>query len=87
MRAAFYEKQGAAGEVLVVSDLPDPQPGAGEVRVRVAASGINPSDIKTRTGFGGKAMPFPRIVPHQDGAGVIDAVGPGVPDTRIGERV
>ncbi len=87
MRAAFYEKQGAAREVLVVGDLPDPQPGAGEVRVRVIASGINPSDIKTRTGFGGKAMPFPRIVPHQDGAGVIDAVGPGVPDTRIGERV
>jgi NADPH:quinone reductase len=55
--------------------------------VRVVASGINPSDIKTRTGFGGKAMPFARIVPHQDGAGVIDAVGPGVPDTRIGERV
>jgi NADPH:quinone reductase-like Zn-dependent oxidoreductase len=53
----------------------------------VVASGINPSDIKTRTGFGGKAMPFPRIVPHQDGAGVIDAVGSGVPETRIGERV
>lgn len=75
MRAAFYKKQGAAREVLVVADLPDPQPRAGDVRVRVAASGINPSDIKTRTGFGGKAMPFGRIVPHQDGAGVIDAVG------------
>ncbi len=87
MRAAFYDKQGTAREVLVVGDLPDPQPGAGEVRVRVVASGINPSDIKTRTGFGGKAMPFPRIVPHQDGAGVIDAVGPGVPETRVGERV
>ncbi len=87
MRAAFYEKQGAAREVLVVGDLPDPHPGAGEVRVRVVASGINPSDIKTRTGFGGKAMPFPRIVPHQDGAGVIDAVGPGVSETRIGKRV
>ena len=48
---------------------------------------INPSDIKTRTGFGGKAMPFPRIVPHQDGAGVIDAVGPGVHPSRVGERV
>ncbi|AOF92260.1 MULTISPECIES: NADPH:quinone reductase [Rhizobiaceae] len=87
MRAAFYEKQGAAREVLVVGDLPYPQPGAGEVRVRVIASGINPSDIKTRTGFGGKAMPFPRIVPHQDGAGVIDAVGAGIRETRIGERV
>ncbi|CAO3439753.1 NADPH:quinone reductase [Azospirillum argentinense] len=87
MRAAFYDRQGTATEVLVIGDLPDPQPGAGEVRVRVVASGINPSDIKTRTGFGGKAMPFPRIVPHQDGAGVIDDVGPGVPKERIGERV
>lgn len=87
MRAAFYERQGTAREVLTIGELPDPQPGAGEVRVRVLASGINPSDIKTRTGFGGKAMPFRRIVPHQDGAGIIDRVGPGVPDTRIGERV
>ncbi|TWF47568.1 NADPH:quinone reductase [Neorhizobium alkalisoli] len=87
MRAAFYDRQGTARDVLTVGDIPDPQPGAGDVRVRVVASGINPSDIKTRTGFGGKAMPFPRIVPHQDGAGVIDAVGPGVPETRIGERV
>lgn len=87
MRAAFYDRQGPAKEVLAVGELPDPQPGAGEVRVRVVASGINPSDIKTRTGFGGKALPFPRIVPHQDGAGVIDAVGSGVPETRIGERV
>ncbi|WP_376766899.1 alcohol dehydrogenase catalytic domain-containing protein [Rhizobium tropici] len=82
MRAAFYDRQGFAKEVLAVGELPDPQPGAGEVRVRVVASGINPSDIKTRTGFGGKAMPFPRIVPHQDGAGVIDALRPGVPETR-----
>ncbi|WP_210012495.1 NADPH:quinone reductase [Neorhizobium galegae] len=87
MRAAFYERQGTARAVLRVGDLPDTQPGAGEVRVRVVASGINPSDIKTRTRFGGKAMPFPLIVPHQDGAGVIDAVGPGIPETRIGERV
>ncbi|MBB3594967.1 MULTISPECIES: NADPH:quinone reductase [Rhizobiaceae] len=87
MRAAFYDRQGPAKEVLAVGELPDPQPGAGEVRVRVVASGINPSDIKTRTGFGGKAMPFPRIVPHQDGAGVIDAVGPGVHLSRVGERV
>ncbi|QSY97835.1 NADPH:quinone reductase (plasmid) [Rhizobium bangladeshense] len=87
MRAAFYDRQGSAKDVLTVGDLPDPQPGAGEVRVRMIFSGINPSDIKTRTGFGGKPMPFRRIVPHQDGAGIIDAVGYGVPDTRIGERV
>ncbi|WP_026330873.1 NADPH:quinone reductase [Agrobacterium sp. 10MFCol1.1] len=87
MRAAFYERQGTAREVLTVGELPDPQPGAGEVRVRIVVSGINPSDIKTRVGFGGKAMPFPRIVPHQDGSGVIDSVGPGVSQERIGERV
>jgi len=87
MRAAFYDRQGSAKDVLTVGELPDPPPGAGEVRVRMNFSGINPSDIKTRTGFGGKPMPFPRIVPHQDGAGIIDAVGHGVPDTRIGERV
>ncbi|KQO76161.1 NADPH:quinone reductase [Rhizobium sp. Leaf262] len=87
MRAAYYERQGSAQEVLTVGELPDPEPGTGEVRVRMMFSGINPSDIKTRTGFGGKAMPFPLIVPHQDGAGIIDAVGPGVPETRVGERV
>ncbi|PND25973.1 NADPH:quinone reductase [Sinorhizobium sp. M4_45] len=87
MRAAFYDRQGSAKEVLSIGELPDPQPGAGEVRVRVVASGINPSDIKARIGFGGKLMPFPRIVPHQDGAGIIDAVGPGVPPSRVGERV
>lgn len=87
MRAAYYDEQGSAREVLIVGDLPDPKPGPGEVRVKVVTSGINPSDMKTRTGFGGKAMPFPRIVPHQDGAGIIDVVGPGVPESRVGERV
>jgi NADPH:quinone reductase-like Zn-dependent oxidoreductase len=87
MRAAFYERQGKAQEVLQVGTLPDPQPGPGQVRVKVAVSGLNPSDIKTRTGFGGKSMGYPRIVPHQDGAGVIDRLGPGVPASRLGERV
>nr|WP_246513620.1 NADPH:quinone reductase [Azospirillum picis] len=70
-----------------IGTLPDPEPGFGEVRVRVEASGLNPSDIKTRTGFAGAPMPFPRIVPHQDGAGTIDRLGPGVPPARLGERV
>ena len=48
MRAAWYEKQGPAREVLVVGEMPDPRPAAGEVRIRVAASGINPGDIKRR---------------------------------------
>ena len=87
MRAAFFDRQGAARDVLNVGQLPDPEPRFGEVRVKVRISGLNPSDIKTRTGFAGAPMPFPRIVPHQDGAGTIDRVGPGVPETRIGDRV
>ncbi len=87
MRAAYFDRQGAASEVLTVGELPDPEPAAGEVRVKVTVSGLNPSDVKTRTGFAGVPMPFPRIIPHQDGAGIIDKVGPGVSEQRIGERV
>ena len=86
MRAAFYERYGPAGEVLIVGDLPDLEPGPGEARVRMAASAVNPSDVKARAGSRG-AMEWPRIVPHSDGAGTIDAVGPGVPAERVGERV
>jgi NADPH2:quinone reductase len=88
MRAAYYDKKGPAAKVLVVGDLPEPQPGPGEVRVKVQVSGINPTDTKLRGGWDGATeMPFPRIVPHQDGAGVIDRVGAGVPASRVGERV
>ena len=85
MRAAWYEKNGSAADVLKLGDLPIPEPGPGEVRVRVVVSGLNPTDVKSRAGS--RPMGFPRIVPHQDGAGVIDAVGPGVPTSRVGERV
>ncbi|HMM77529.1 MAG TPA: NADPH:quinone reductase [Gammaproteobacteria bacterium] len=87
MQAAFYERTGAARSVLCIADLPLPQPAAGEVRVKLATSGVNPSDVKLRAGLRGGALPWPRIVPHSDGAGVIDAVGAGVPPSRIGERV
>jgi NADPH:quinone reductase-like Zn-dependent oxidoreductase len=87
MKAAYYDRQGQAEDVLKVGELPDPEPGHGQVRVKVAVSGLNPTDLKTRVGFNGVPMPFSRIVPHQDGAGVIDQVGPGVSDTRIGQRV
>ena len=87
MIAAWYEKKGPAREVLRVGELPDPEPGPGEVRIRVAASAVNPTDTKSRSGFSGATMQFPRVVPHQDGAGVIDRVGPGVPEGRAGERV
>jgi NADPH2:quinone reductase len=87
MKAAFYERTGAASEVLQVGELPDPMPGPGEVRVRLRYSGVNPSDVKSRMGLRSKQLPFPRIVPHSDGMGVIDAVGQGVDRHRVGERV
>lgn len=87
MKAAFYEKTGPADVVLVVGDVPEPQPAAGEVRVRVQWSGVNPSDVKVRAGRRGPTLPFPRIIPHSDGMGVIDAVGAGVDPARHGERV
>ena len=87
MQAAFYDRLGPAREVLRVAELPDPQPGPGEVRVRIRYSGVNPSDVKSRIGLRRKDMPFPRVIPHSDGMGVIDAVGPGVPAERVGERV
>src|SRR5262249_43580866 len=87
MRAVFYTEQGPAVAVLKTGEQPAPQPGPGEVRVRLRASGVNPSDWKTRRGGFGRALAFPLIIPHSDGAGDIDAVGEGVPQSRIGERV
>ena len=87
MKAAYHEQTGPAGQVLVVGELPDPQPAADEVRVRLAWSGVNPSDVKARSGARGPTMPFPRVIPHSDGMGVIDAVGAEVDAARIGQRV
>lgn len=87
MKAAFYERTGAAREVLRLDELPTPQPSPGEVRVKLACSGVNPSDVKSRAGLRSSVLAFPRIVPHSDGAGVIDAVGQGVSPARVGERV
>lgn len=87
MRAAWYDRQGPAQEVLQVGDLAEPEPAAGEVRVRLRFSGINPGDLKKRAGIEGALMPFPRVVPHSDGSGVIDAVGTEVDPARIGRRV
>jgi NADPH2:quinone reductase len=86
MRAAYYEKNGAAREVLHVAEVETPEPKPGEVRVRLAASGVNPSDVKSRAGSTRK-IAFPRVIPHSDGAGEIDRVGEGVPPSRVGERV
>jgi len=86
MRAAWYEKNGAADEVLSFGEMESPRPGPGEVRVRLKTSGVNPSDVKSRAGTARK-IAFPRVIPHSDGAGVIDQVGEGVPPGRLGERV
>ena len=86
MRAALYEGTGAASDVLRVGDVERPEPGPGEVRVNIEASGVNPTDWKSRSG----ATPRPIDgfqIPHQDGAGVIDAVGEGVDPGRAGQRV
>lgn len=84
MKAAWYETNGEARDVLTIGEMDMPKPAAGEVLVRLKTSGVNPSDVKSR-----RARPLiaPRIVPHSDGAGVIDAVGDGVDAVRIGERV
>lgn len=87
MRAAWYDRQGSAEDVLIIGELPTPHPAAGEVRVRMGLSGINPGDTKKRRGWQGSDMPYPRVIPHSDGAGVIDEVGEGVDRTRIGRRV
>ena len=86
MRAAFYEKNGIAREVLTLGEVDAPQPGPGEVRVKLKTSGVNPSDVKSREGRTRK-IGWPRVIPHSDGAGDIDMVGDGVPAQRVGERV
>ncbi len=81
----MYSEQGGA-EVLRVVERAVPEPGPGEVRVAIRVAGVNPTDWKNRRGGRGP-MPFPEIVPNQDGAGVVDAAGPGVDPSRVGERV
>lgn len=87
MIAAWYDRHGPAAEVLRVGELSAAEPGPGEVQVRLTVSGANPGDIKKRQGWLGSSMAFPRIVPHSDGAGAIEAVGTGVDPARIGRRV
>jgi len=86
VRAAYYERNGTAREVLQVGEVETPNAGPGEVRVKLAASGVNPSDVKSRLGTTRK-IAYPRVIPQSDGAGVIDAAGDGVSKNRIGERV
>src|ERR1700746_1580645 len=87
MKAAWYEKQGAARDVLVVGNMDDPQPSAGEVRIRIAFSGVNPGDGKKREDAFGVGIPYPRVIPHSDGSGTVDVVGDGVSPEWVGRRV
>ena len=89
MQAITYATFGTARDVLNLREISTPEPGAGEVRVRLAFSGVNPSDVKARAGSrpGVTKPPFPTIIPHSDGAGEIEAVGPGVDPDRVGQRV
>jgi NADPH2:quinone reductase len=86
MKAVWYDRLGPAEEVLQYGELPTPQPGPGELRVRLGASAVNPADANRRAGRLHQ-MDFPRIIPNSDGAGTVDAVGPGVDPGRLGERV
>ncbi len=86
MKAIWYERTGAAPDVLTFGDMPTPEAGPGEVRVRLHASGVNPSDAGRRAGSY-RAMEFPRVVPNSDGAGIIDQLGNGVTRFRVGQRV
>jgi NADPH2:quinone reductase len=88
VRAIVYERRGPAREVLKLVERPMPEPGPGEVRVKIAVSALNPTDIKARSAWlGQSAMLHPLATPHRDGAGIIDKVGEGVDPARIGERV
>ncbi|MDZ7645535.1 MAG: NADPH:quinone reductase [Woeseiaceae bacterium] len=87
MKAAWFESFGAAPDVLEVGEQPDPRPGPGEVVVRLATSGVNPSDVKKRAGAFPGLLDEGPVIPHSDGAGVVEAVGSGVSESRVGERV
>lgn len=86
MRAIWYDRTGPAREVLQFGERPTPVAGRGQALIRIRASGINPSDVGMRGGAAG-AMAYPRITPNSDGAGVVEAVGPGVSPVWVGKRV
>lgn len=86
MKAVWYERTGAADEVLIFGEMPTPIPGPGEVRVKLSASGVNPSDCNRRRGAG-YGMEYPRVIPNSDGAGIVDLVGEGVPTSLLHQRV
>src|SRR6476469_3973493 len=86
MKAVWYERTGAAPDVLSFSDMPTPVPGSGEVRIRLEASGVTPADAGRRAGSY-RAMEFSRVIPNSDGAGIVDQAGDGATRLRVGQRV
>jgi NADPH2:quinone reductase len=86
MKAVWYERTGPADEVLVVGEMPTPTLRPGEVRVKLSASGVNPSDCNRRRGAG-HAMEYARVIPNSDGAGIVDMVGEEVPTSLLHQRV
>jgi NADPH2:quinone reductase len=86
MKAVWYERTGAAPDVLTFGDMPTPVAGPGEVRIRLEASGVNPADVGRRAGSY-RALEYPRVIPNSDGAGIVDQVGDGVTRLGVGERV
>jgi NADPH:quinone reductase len=86
VKAVWYERQGAARDVLVYGDTLTPVAGSGEVRIRLEASGVNPADAGRRSGSY-RAMEYPRVIANSDGAGIVDSVGDGVTRLRVGQRV
>jgi NADPH2:quinone reductase len=87
MKAVWFNQCGDAAEVLQYGDMDMPEPGPGEVLVRLHTSGVNPSDVKKRAGLQPAGFEDGFVIPHSDGAGVIEAVGMGVPEEKIGARV
>jgi NADPH2:quinone reductase len=87
MQAAWFDSFGEASDVLKIGEMEKPKPNAGEVLVRLVTSGVNPSDVKKRAGAFPHLLNDGLVIPHSDGAGIIDDVGDGVPTHRIGERV
>ncbi len=87
MRAVVYTSKGPAAEVLKIVDKPVPEPGPGEVRVKVAYSGVNPSDVKSRSGIAARSSGYPEVTPHSDGSGMVDKLGDGVDAALLGQRV
>src|SRR5580692_11375794 len=86
MKAVWYERAGAASDVLSFGEMPTPVAEPGEVRIRLEASGVNPADVGRRSGSY-RAMGYPRVVPNSDGAGIVDQLGAGVTRLGIGQRV